>query len=104
MNVFPTRLFDHDSRAKVFATDASVLEHYDGRDPRFGILRPLKPDSPAKGLHLRSDRTGNCTTWLIQDQITNSDGEVGGWKLTPTRSTVDLYPSLKDYVLYVWNT
>ena len=104
MNIFPSRLFDHHRRGKVLATDASVLEHYDGRDPRFGIFRESARGSLAKGFFIRSDRTGNCTTWLIEDQITNEEGEVGGWRLTPTKGTVEIYPHLKDYVVYVWNT
>ena len=106
MNIFPSSLFDHNARAKVLAADISELEHYEGRDPRFGVFRSSKPAdwcSP-KGFFIRSDRTGNCTTWLVQDQLTNDEGEVSGWRLTPTKGTVQIYPHLNNYVVYVWNT
>jgi hypothetical protein len=104
MNIFPSSLFSHNARAKCLGADVSELEHFDGRDPRYGVFLPNTPGVMAQGLHVRSDRTGNITTWLIQDQITGPEGEVSGWELTPTKNTVDIFPNLKDYVLYVWNT
>ena len=103
MNVYPSSLFWHNKRNKELHVDLSELESSEQTDPRFGVFRPLKPGMLAKGLHIMSSRTGNGTTWLIQDQITGPDGEVSGWKLTPTVSTIELFPVLMNYVVFVWN-
>jgi hypothetical protein len=103
MNVYPSSLFSHIKGPKELHVDISQLEHSEHTDPRFGVFRQHR-QALAKGLHIMSSRTGNGTTWLIQDQIMGPDGEVAGWKLTPTSSTIELFPRLMNYVLFVWNT
>lgn len=94
---FSSKFFGYSAQLKLFATDVSVLESV-GQ-----VWDRIHPDSADQGFEVVSDKTGNTTTWFV-DRVDVREGEIQGWNLKPTLSTISKLPQLRGVRMLVVNT
>lgn len=91
-----TRGITHIPAERMMVTEASTLGFK---------LERLYDDACDVGIAIKSTKTGNITTWFLEDTLVDTaENELREWVLAPTTETVRKHRGLIGYKLRVFNT
>ena len=90
-------LFDWDCHYKVASAEESTLRANCPDNVTFcHIIRDI-------GFGVHNPRTGCSTTWMLNKEMHNRDGDVTYWELVPTPATIAACPKLENWRIKVFN-
>lgn len=82
-----------DGNASAFISDF-------GQDFRF---ERIYPDACDQGVSVVSEKSGKVAKYAVERELTDGEGELQGWRLTPTRETLRALPQLSGKNLMIYN-
>lgn len=94
--VFSSDLFNFSKRINLLAADISTLAH------NAGNAHVFSPIEAGHGLQIKSQATNEIATFTV-DYVDTTEGEIQGWNLRPTQSTIRRLPHLSAVKLLIVN-
>ena len=99
MIIHSSKLFTKSTTfTKTLMADISELAG-DGKE----VFHRLYQDSCDKGFQIVKEETGELSTWYLDETVRDTENDITEWILKPTLKTINLYPSLKDYQIFLFN-
>jgi hypothetical protein len=92
MNAYSSNLFDFIPKKQKIYSEMSMLK---------GFVQ-IYEDACDMGLKIRSEKTGDVSTWYIMDERRH-DGDIVHWELLPDEKTLRQSPRLRGWKLIVFN-
>jgi hypothetical protein len=92
---FSSKQFTYTHVNKILVSEASDMENRH--------LQQIYDDACDVGFAVKSETTGNVVTYVMSEVLKNGEGEIEGWKYTPSYESIRKYPACADTKAIVFN-
>jgi hypothetical protein len=93
-----TKQLDFNKETKTFSAEISMLDN----GGRLNIWHQAYSDACDEGIKVESHVTGKEVMYVV-DRRDESEGEVHGWHLIPTKDSIRSVPECKGTKLFIMN-
>jgi hypothetical protein len=95
---FSTDQFDYTLKTNTFAAEASTLFRASTYP-----FHQLYPDACDEGITLTSHVTGKVASFYLEETETDSEGDIGLWRLLPTAEAIRANARLATATVIIFN-